>query len=316
MPSVHCPFPSPFEEPPNPALLETAHEVDRLLASIDQGLPTSPSLHKAPLAMSMAGFLPRAQPEPFTVYLLWITWFILYDDVWCDALAELDDHKTARSRLGAFNEQALGIVAGRPSNPFDDPLIQVLHELWQRTKRLRPACGTSRLSLLMGAFFQASGAELDARLRKQTLPLSTYLPLRGHASGQCVSLEYERICHGFTFPPALFVQPHMITLHQTAAHYAVLLNDIYSADADRRRADPTRLAAALQAEAAVPETDMPTAAASISIQLANLWLTQRHDLETHIQHDGLHAYLNRIELYLGGTCAWHESMSSRYRAFP
>lgn len=225
-PEFEMPFPTrlnPHLDGARQRLVDWARQV-RLIDPVP-GVWTEEKLVDFDFALCAAGIAPDAAPDQLDLAADWLAWGTYADDLYPAVHGAARDLAGARRR----NERLLALMPldGPAADPLDG-LERGLADLWTRTAEPMDDGSRRRFRAAVERMLDSWLWEMLNQAQNRIPDPVDYLEMRRLTFGSDLTMSLARLGHGRSVPDEVQRHASMLALENSAADYAMLVNDVFS----------------------------------------------------------------------------------------
>ncbi|WP_405013659.1 germacradienol/geosmin synthase [Kitasatospora sp. NBC_01539] len=227
LPDFEMPYPtrlSPHLDASRRNLVDWAHRVQ--LMDAVPGVWNEEKLVDYDFPLCSAGIDPDATPEELDLSSGWLAWGTYGDDYYpvvFGAARDLTGAKHCNDRLLAFMPLD-GPITAVPLNGLERGLA----DLWRRTTAPMDDGSRRRFRAAVEKMLDAWLWELLNQAQNRIPDPVDYLEMRRLTFGSDLTMSLARFGHGRSVPDEVYRHASMLALENSAADYAMLINDVFS----------------------------------------------------------------------------------------
>jgi 5-epi-alpha-selinene synthase len=223
LPEIYCPFPSALNPHAEDSERYAVEWADRFgLAGVDD----SNGIARARLGHLSGYVYPTVSKQALRVGTAWFDWLMLYDDIWLDKRARVE--QLTPERVAAFHERAMAIMGGAPADAGDEPLLACLEDIRASFLQLRPDWDMRPFLSRFHNYLQ-SGYWEAANLWDGVVPrLATYVNMRRQTGSLFATYQVGALMKGIRLTPEVRGHAALEQLEIMANNYTCWQNDVYS----------------------------------------------------------------------------------------
>ncbi|MFF2557545.1 germacradienol/geosmin synthase [Nocardia sp. NPDC058058] len=231
LPEIYMPFElrlNPLLDSAREHIVEWARGMGMLepVPGLELNIWSEADLRDFDFALCSSGLDPDATADELDLATAWLTWGTYVDDYYPAAFfptRNLIGAKAQGRRLQEFMPIDQPVTAV-PANPLEHGLL----ELWARTTAAMDTEQRTEFRRAVQSFLTACEWEvLNQTLHRIPDPID-YVEMRRDTFGSDLTKALSRLSHGNLVPPQVYRTQTLSNLENTAADYAVLLNDLFS----------------------------------------------------------------------------------------